>query len=68
MSRNVEIKCDGCGADLTTTGNCTAYRLRLAVEAIPSAGRTVTLMGVVPPLTSDKDFCSLRCLRDWADG
>ena len=65
MPRTVEIKCDGCGRDLTSTGNCEDYRLALIVERIPSRGGAVTAMAVYPPISQNAYFCGLSCLKDW---
>lgn len=62
MGKTVKITCDGCGSDLTTTGNCDAYRLHLSNERIPSAGGFVTMMGMYPVLESDLYVCSVACL------
>ncbi len=62
---NTETTCDHCQADLSTTGNCEAYRLLLAVESIPSRGGVVTLLNMVPPITHNHHFCGIECLKKW---
>jgi hypothetical protein len=59
--------CDGCGADLTETGNCLDYRLALVVQLIPNFGPTAALMHIKPPISGDKHFCGIDCLRTWVD-
>lgn len=65
MPRTLEIICDGCGQDLTTTGNCVDYRLCLENEGIPSRGGIVTAMAAYPALERDAYFCDMRCLLKW---
>lgn len=67
--KTVEIKCDGCGHDLTYTGNCVDYRLILASEAkstYPDAG-AVTCMGISPSISRAHHFCGVDCLDHWRD-
>jgi hypothetical protein len=64
--KTTNVTCDGCGADLTTTGNCEDYRLGLIVESIPSRGGAVTAMAAYPPLERDAHFCGIRCLDHWS--
>jgi hypothetical protein len=59
------ITCDGCGADLTTSGNSIDFRLELKTARIPSGGGAVTDMLVEPELTQDYHFCRLSCLDKW---
>lgn len=65
MPKTIEIKCDGCGRDLTRTSNCEDYRLALVVERIPSVGGVVTAMAAYPPIEQNAYFCGLDCLRGW---
>ncbi len=65
MTEHSKFSCDGCEKDLTSTGNCTAYRLTLKVESIPANAGFVTLMHFSPPLDSNKHFCDLGCLGRW---
>ncbi|MEY9413592.1 hypothetical protein ABIF74_004121 [Bradyrhizobium japonicum] len=44
--RTTEVRCDGCGADVTSTGNCVGYRLALNIEHQEVRGPYVTAMGV----------------------
>lgn len=61
------ITCDGCGIDLTYTGNSVDYRLRLTSETKghPHDGGAVTDMMIYPAIERDQIFCDLRCLRRW---
>lgn len=69
------IICDGCGKDITTTGNCQDYRLRLTTfSPMPwyaAEGRdsgALTLMAVYPAIKNDLHFCnSLRCVKSWVE-
>lgn len=63
----VEVTCDGCGRDLTTTGNSIDYRLALANERLPSRGGCVTDMMIYPPIKRDAHFCGMACLKKWAE-
>ncbi len=69
MPRALTITCDHCGRDLTTTGNCEDYRVRLVSEGIPprSGGGAVTLMAVSPLFPHDLYFCNGRCFWKWAE-
>jgi len=67
MVERTEITCDGCGRDLTYTGNCEAYRLALSNERIRSRGSIVTSMAAYPAIERTAHFCKLSCLRKWLD-
>lgn len=60
-----KVTCDGCGADISATGNSIDYRLRLIAEALPSRSMCVTDMMIYPPIKQDAHFCGLGCLRTW---
>jgi hypothetical protein len=62
-----QITCDGCGQDLTTTGNSVDYRLALRNEEIPIGYDTVTDYHIYPPLEKNAYFCNLNCLRRWLE-
>lgn len=67
MGKTVKITCDGCGRDLTYTGNCVDYRLVLAPEnkaIYPGAG-AVTDVILSPPVKRPFYFCDLSCLDHW---
>ena len=66
MCREEKITCDHCGRDLTTTTNAIDYRIILAADMIPSAGRTATLVHYENPLPQSRYFCSLSCLKEWS--
>lgn len=66
MPKTVEIKCDTCERDLTSTGNCEDYRIALLNQSISSRGGLVTLMALWPALESDMYFCGEFCLLKWA--
>jgi hypothetical protein len=63
--KKVEVTCDQCGRDLTTTGNCEDFRIVLANESIPSWGGAVTSMAIYPPLEGTAHFCGVLCLGKW---
>jgi hypothetical protein len=64
--KKVEITCDGCGRDLTTTSNSVDYRLVLASESKPGYGSGFyTDMMVYPPVDRAHHFCDLACLDHW---
>ena len=65
--KNVEIKCDTCGHDLTSTGNSIDWRLALTAERKPSRGGFVTDMMIYPAIKHDMHFCALPCLDLWRD-
>ena len=67
MGKKTAITCDGCGGDLTETGNCVDYRLALLSQNIPTHGGFVTMMGKYPAIEHDCYFCGLGCLDRWSD-
>src|SRR4051812_24114814 len=69
--------CDGCGADISTTGNMEDYCLLLSTYSPPpwfslepgGRGGALTCMAVRPAIDDDRHFCnSLDCLRAWLAG
>ena len=63
----VVIICDGCGKDLTYTGNSVDYRLALVSQPMPSkGGGAASYRLIYPAIKSTKHFCGLRCLKNWA--
>lgn len=65
MGRDVEVSCDVCEADLTSTGNCVDYRLVLVSERRASVGGFVTDVAIAPPVDRAYYFCGLWCLAEW---
>jgi hypothetical protein len=70
------VICDGCGGDITTTGNSVDYRLALVTQSpIPwyvAEGQNsgaVTDMMIWPAIKETHHFCNnLDCLRAWLAG
>ena len=67
-----KINCDGCGSDLTYTGNSVDYRLVLDCESktpwFVGEGLefgTVTDMLIYPPVSRPHHFCRMECLDSW---
>ena len=67
------IICDGCGGDITTTGNSIDFRLKLSTYS-PMAwfvkeGRNNGMMTdalIYPSIDGTKHFCnSLNCVKAW---
>lgn len=74
MSAEAKVICDGCGRDITTTGNSLDYRLRLTSESktpwFVAQGQTmgaVTDLMIYPAIQGDKHFCDLGCLGSWME-
>jgi hypothetical protein len=67
MTAKTEIKCDGCGRDITYTGNCEDWRLVLSNEAMGSRGGFVTAMAKYRPVSHTHHFCGMTCLDYWRD-
>ena len=68
MSATHSIKCDDCGKDLTTTGNCEDYYLVVGPrsKSIDTGGSgAVTAMAIYPPVDREYHFCDLRCIDNW---
>lgn len=63
--KSESVTCDLCGKDITTTGNCSDYRVVLASERIPSNSNVVTLMHVEPDFPRPLHFCDYRCFVGW---
>lgn len=69
MAKTVKIECDGCGHDLTYTGNSADYRLVVSAEEKPTYPglNIVTDMMIYPPIDRVYYFCRLACLDKWRD-
>jgi len=67
MTKTTQITCDGCGGDLTYTGNSVGYRLALINEHLPTDPRVkvVTDMGIPRPISDNAHFCGIGCLNRW---
>lgn len=65
MGKEIKIICDGCGRDITYTGNSIDWRLALRNEEIPSYSGTVTDMYIPPQIDKDVYFCGIECLKKW---
>lgn len=65
MSESTTITCDGCGEDITYTGNSVDWRLALVNEPIPLRGSIATDMMIFPRIEHDVHFCGLPCLQEW---
>lgn len=65
MAKIVNIICDYCGSDISTTTNIVDYRLELSAVSIPNNSGRATLLHKTPPIDSDKVFCGKRCLANW---
>lgn len=63
--KNIEIKCDSCSMDLSSTTNCVDYRLSLVNDSLPSRSNVVTSMMIYPPIDRDAHFCGINCLKKW---
>jgi len=67
-----KVTCDGCGDDITATGNSVDYRLVLESELLPQwwqirgeSGGSCTDMMIYPPIKGRRHFCGLKCLDVW---
>lgn len=72
MTSETKITCDGCGADLTTTGAMPAYRVTLSSEQVPhrtdeNGIYSVNAVIVRPWPRKTKHFCKQGCLRQWLE-
>ncbi len=65
--KTVEIKCDSCGKDLTTTSNCDDFRLCVSSERIYSRGDILTAMEFTRPLDASLHFCGWPCFNKFFD-
>lgn len=67
--KSAPVICDGCEADITTTGNSVDYRLQLDAYSPPSWGGCVTDMMIYPAIEETHHFCNdLDCVRAWLAG
>lgn len=74
MSRAIpKVTCDGCGADVTATGNSVDYRLTLHAESLPAwwqlegeGGGMCTNMMIYPAVKKPLHFCNnIACVQKW---
>jgi len=67
--QETKITCDGCGNDLTYTGNEEEYRLALNLErkTIHPDITYVTSMYFIPPIKKNKHFCGIECIEKWLE-
>jgi hypothetical protein len=59
----IQIHCDYCGKDITTTGAMPAYRINLHSERIPSNSIETYAVMVYPDIKEDEYYCNLKCLK-----
>lgn len=70
------VICDGCLRDISSTGNCVDYCLRLQSYSPPpwyrlagQGGGVVTAMMIYPVIKADHHFCNnLECVGAFLDG
>lgn len=72
MATTTQVTCDGCGKDITYTGNSVDYRLVLDTQAKTpwyvregKTGGPVTDWMQYPPISRRHHFCGLNCLDAW---
>lgn len=65
MAKTVQILCDHCGDNLTSTGRMPIYRLHLSSEALPHLSGSIYAVMVYPDIEEDKYFCNLSHLMGW---
>jgi hypothetical protein len=65
MGKQIQILCDNCSRDLTSTGASPQFRLHLMAEALPHTSVAIHAVMVYPPIKEDKYFCGLSCLEAW---
>jgi len=67
VTEMTHVVCDGCGVDLTYTGNSVDYRLVLANERMPRDPglNVVTDMAIPRPIEQAAHFCGMGCLHHW---
>ena len=63
--RAVQITCDACGKDITSTEEKPRFRLLLLAERLPHTSNIISGILVRPPIDNDRYFCGLDCLRNW---
>lgn len=63
------IVCDKCGSDLSSHETpATEFRLVLDVETIKRNSEYAYEAMYYPPISGQKHFCDLKCLKDWVNG
>lgn len=60
-------KCDQCNIQLNDSFGFNAWYISLVLNKIPSLATETMDTVTYPPIKSDKDFCSLECLRKWLE-
>lgn len=63
----IQISCDYCDDNLTSTGGMPRFRLRLMSESVPHRGGSVFAVIVNPDITEDKYFCNRSHLLGWLE-
>lgn len=63
--KKLEITCDTCGADITTTGPMPAHRLELRAVDLPQTGGFTYAVMNYPPIDRDYHFCGIKCLAQF---
>lgn len=69
------VICDGCGKNISATGNAVDYRLELSIKQLPpwyvlegETGGVVTAMMIYPEIKETKHFCNnLGCVKRWLE-
>ena len=63
----IEIECDACENDLSTTGNSVDYRVVLKSESKPKDPECefVTDMWITPDFKREHHFCNRVCLEQF---
>ena len=61
----INVFCDACDTDLTSTEYVPGYRLILEAEIIPHTGQVVAAIAIYPPIKKAHHFCDRQCLEKW---
>lgn len=57
--------CDQCGANLNEDNGADRFFLHLSEQKMPARDGIRLDVFITPELDTDKDFCGMRCLKQW---
>jgi hypothetical protein len=67
MGKSNSITCDHCGCELVVDSSY-PYKFSIVLSCINTGINTTGqqyAIHMIPPLTEDKYFCNMNCLKEW---
>jgi len=65
MTKETKVSCDSCKAEIDSTSFSAEYYLTLGNTRKPNRVGACYAMELKPPLSNEKHFCRLECLKNW---